>query len=81
MAIKSPIPWPCDDDYWWMEYQRTKRSKKRVLLVRRIEHEGAQYIQPHEDRKCYSRSIVEEWNTRFIPCETPPVFPPVETEV
>ena len=75
-AQPEPIDWPTDEwKFWWMEYQQTARSKVHVLLVSVVKNEGTEYIQPHEDRNCFPRSFTAEWQARFIPCKTPPVFP------
>lgn len=69
------IDWPTDEsDFWWMRYKRTPRSKTNILLVTVVKHDGEEFIQPHQDNNCYPRSFAAEWNARFIPCETPPVF-------
>lgn len=67
--------WPdASHKWWWMEFQRTPRCKKQVMLVRLVEHDGTEYIQPHQDNNCYPKSFTEEWSARFKPCESSPDF-------
>lgn len=60
--------------WWWMEYQRNQRCKKVVILVSLFTHEGVEYVQPHQDNNCYPKSFAKDWNARFKPCESSPVF-------
>ena len=77
----TPLSWPtCEYEHWWMEYQRTARSRVSVLLVSVVKNEGAEYIQPFQDRNCYPRSFTSEWRARFLPCPIPPEFPPREEQ-
>lgn len=71
--MSKPIEWPTSDhEWWWMRFKLKPRGKWRVMLVSVIESMGEQFISPHEDNNCYSRSICEGWQARFLPAESPP---------
>ena len=68
--------WPTKSHkFWWMEYQKTRRSKKRILLVTVFEFDGSEFITPHLDYNLWPKSICDEWSARFMPCTSPPIFP------
>jgi hypothetical protein len=69
------LEWPtAEHRFWWMQYRLSKRGKTKVMLVELLVHEGTEYIQPFQDRNCYPRSICHDWEAKFKPCESQPVF-------
>lgn len=69
------IDWPTKDfRFWWMQYKQSARSKTRVMLVELVTHDGTEFIQPFQDNNCYPKSFCVEWNARFKPCTSEPIF-------
>lgn len=69
--MSTPTEWPTSE-WSWMRYRRTARSKWNVLLVRLIERDGKEYVQPFQDRNCFPHSFARGWEALFAPAEPPP---------
>lgn len=69
------VDWPTNQfRFWWMQYRISARAKVRVILVEIVVHDGTEYVQPFQDRNCYPRSFCSDWNAKFKPCESEPIF-------
>lgn len=71
----EPLSWPTPDSaWWWMRCRLKPRGKWRILLVEFDQHQGTEYVRPHQDNNCYPRSICADWQAQFLPGPTPPTF-------
>jgi len=65
--------WPtAKHKYWWMQYK--PKRKAFVALVTLVVIDGEECVQQCDGRNCYTRGCMEV--ARFIPCTSPPEFPP-----
>lgn len=67
------VTWPDHSSaWWWMRFKLKPHSPWRVVLVTRDDHEGCEFIRPHQDCNCYPQSFAAEWQAGFVPAPTPP---------